>query len=105
MAEPPVPPAGPKGVGAILTGPDGSICAHAFDFNLVTVDGFPLWMQQRHTARIIVTHKFIEDNCHPDIVKVISEYDKEVIVNRLCREHGYHLTYIDVGHGIEDITR
>ena len=93
----------PKGIGAILTSPDGHVLAHAFDFERSTPGGFKLWEGQRHRAKLFVIRKFIREFTYAGISVAIEDYDAERIVGNLVREHKWRLTYVNVGHDIEDM--
>lgn len=92
----------PKGIGAIFTAPNGEVYAHAFDFNLNGYGGFKLWEAQRIRAKKAVIGQFISKWTYGDVASVMDDYDAEKIVTGLCQKKNYRMTYVNIGHQIED---
>jgi hypothetical protein len=92
----------PKGIGAILTRGDGEVLCHSFDFELASYGGFKLWEAQRIRARNGCCRKFIQQWTYGDVASVLETYDAEKIVDSLCRDKGYRMTFVSIGHEIDD---
>lgn len=92
----------PKGIGAILIGPDGTVFAHAFDFDCSTMGGCETWEGQLYRAKRACVWKFIKEFTYGDLSKVIEDYAAEEMVRKLCREHKYRMRIINIGHDVEE---
>lgn len=94
-----------EGIGAILTGPSGEVYAHAFDFDRSGYGGFKLWEAQKMRAKRFCVDGYIKNYVGGDAAAVLDDHDAGRIVDRLCRDKKYRMTFVAVGYGPEiDLT-
>jgi hypothetical protein len=91
-----------QGVVAVLTDEQGRVAATAADFEHQGYGGFSL--QEAQTVRVEdrVAIAFIRAYASECILKVTSSYDAKRMVDNLCRDHGWRLTIMPIGHDAED---
>jgi len=93
----------PKGITAILVGPEGRVCASASDFSRSYPAGFKMWEAQKHRARAAVCADYIHAACNPDLAKsILRGYPGGVDIVDRMRDDGYRIHYVAHGHGEVD---
>jgi hypothetical protein len=92
-------PDAPKGVVAILTGPDGYVWATVADFDQSAPGGCSLEEGQELRAGKMVAVKFLQEACARVVADAISDYQRDEIVRTLCNDKGFNLTVVPIGHG------
>ena len=88
----------PKGVVAIMVGPDGRAVCSVSHFGLDKPGGFKLLEAQEHYARTFLNHAVMRAMVSDDIAAVIQDYDANQIIRDLCEKKGYKVHIISVGH-------
>ena len=91
----------PQGVVAILTGSDGHVWATATDFDQSGSGGFTWQEAQELRAKRQVSTNFLRSTCNSFIANVISDYQRDEIMRKLCHENGFKLTVVRIGYGEE----
>jgi hypothetical protein len=91
----------PKGVVAVMVGPDGREVCSVSHFGLDKPGGFELLEAQKHYAKVFLNGAVIRAMCSDDIAAVVRDYDAEQIVRALCEKKGYKVHMISIGHETE----
>jgi hypothetical protein len=90
----------PKGVVAVLVGPDGRAVASASDFDLSGYGGYSLEEGQTHRIRDAIAHRVAEAMASSDFTKNMSTYERRKVVEAMIAKDGYRLHIIPIGHEV-----
>lgn len=95
--EKPVKP--PRGVVAIIAGPDGHVWATANDFNDYSRDrdSEQLWAQTIKVKEFVAFELF-NRSCNQNIIGVIEAHEREAFMQRLISKRGFRLTIQAIGY-------
>lgn len=91
----------PKGVIALLIGPNGHVWASAPDFDRSGYGGFSMAQGQELRAKRALAYQYLRAIAHPALAKSISPYGAERIVQDVCRECGYKVVIVAIGYDTE----
>ncbi len=91
----------PRGIVLVFIDERGRAVAHAADFEPQAPGGFKLIEGQRHRARRLLASAVCEAYANPNLVRGIEAYDRERIIDQLCRVHGCRVHEISIGHAAD----
>lgn len=86
------------GVVVVLISPRGDAVATVSDFDRGGYGGFSLYQSQMIRAERALAYEMLRAFCNPIIAQVTQEYRAKEIMQEMCRNHGYKVTVIPVGH-------
>jgi hypothetical protein len=95
--------ADPKGMIGILTDETGHVVAAEADFDHSGYGGFTTAQAQKVRLKQAVAFAMIRAYCSPVVVKAMTGYRVEEVMEELCRHHGFRLTWKAIGHDPEDL--
>lgn len=95
-------PATPKGVVAVLTGPDGSAYSSLSDFDASGYGGFTLREAQELRLKHAIARDLVNGCCAGFIAKAMDAMDCDRVLRKLTSDHGFTLTFIPIGHDDEE---
>jgi hypothetical protein len=93
----------PKGMIGILTDETGRVVAAEADFGTSGYGGFTTAQAQKLRASGAVAYAMMRAYCSPVVVKAMTSYRVEEVMDELCRHHGFRLTWKAIGHDPEDV--
>jgi hypothetical protein len=93
----------PKGMIGILTDETGRVVATEADFDTSGSGGFTNAQAQKLRLKGAVAYVMMRAYCSPVVVKAMSSYRVEELMDELCRNHGFRLTWKAIGHDPEDV--
>lgn len=88
----------PRGIVLVFIDERGHAIAHAADFEPSAPGGYELIDGQRHRARRVLASAVCDAYASPHLVRGIEMYDRERIIDRLCRLHGCRVHEVAIGH-------
>lgn len=92
----------PPGVLGILTDETGRVVVAEADFERGGYGGFTLAQAQRIRLKQRISGAMVRAYASPQMTRAMSAYDCDRIMDELCRQHGYRLTFRAVGHSEDD---
>lgn len=94
----PVRPSVPKGVVAVLVSADGCELANAANFDAGNPAGFSKREAQESRARRALALATMNALASPQLSPAIDSYVAELLMKRLCDQHGCRVVIVPVGH-------
>ena len=90
-----------QGVVALLIAPDGHVVCDATDFDRDGYGGVLIRDAQESRARRRLCDAAIKEFSAPAMARIITDYQMQVIVHEMCRQGGYRIHLIHIGHDVE----
>lgn len=88
----------PKGVVAVLTGPDGEVYSSLSDFHTSRSAGYTVREAQEHRLKQAIARDVVDRCCAACIAKTFDRVDYARVLDKMLSDGGFTLTMIPVGH-------